>query len=143
MNTTGQLKRSKPKRLRKKDFVETYVRNSIIFDGETPSKEDISSAYNLGKNFGKRKRVKRNSEPEMSKEEFVATYVCNSQLWGETPNEEDMNREWDLIVIQRKYKELKGDEAKAVYLEKIEQEMKLRYLPGTRAKTEDDNRRLR
>jgi hypothetical protein len=129
MNTIPQIQRSKPKRLRKKEFVETYVRNNSLFDGETPTKADINSTYNLVKNFGKRKRLKRNSEPEMSKEEFFETYNRNSLLFGETPNEDEANRVWSLIVIQRIYKELKEDEAKAGYLQEIEQDMKLRYSP--------------
>ena len=127
----------KRKRLGKKEFAADYIRNSIVFYGEKPTKEDISRTYNIVKDFGKKKRAKRNSEPEMSKEEFVETIVRNNQFWDEPPTEEDINREWDLIVIRRKYNEVKGDEAKAAYLEKMEQEMKLRYPRGATPKTED------
>lgn len=118
----------KRKRLGKNEFAVEYVRNSILFDGETPTEEDINSTYNLVKNSGKRKRVKRNPEPELSKEEYFAMIVHSSQLlWGITPTEEDLDREWDIEVIRRTHKTLKGGKAKADYLENMGQIIKARY----------------
>lgn len=129
MNTIPQIQRSKPKRLRKKEFVETYVHNNSLFFDETPTKADINSTYNLVKNFGKRKRVKRNSEPELSKEEFFETYNRNSLLFGETPNEDEANRVWDLIVFERQYKSRRTKKRKEEFHLYIEQEMMRRYSP--------------
>jgi hypothetical protein len=41
------MKRSKPKRLSKEEFVAMYVRNSSLLFGETPSEEDINRSWDL------------------------------------------------------------------------------------------------
>ena len=130
----------KRKRLKKEEFIVDYVRNHTNFCGEPPTKEEINSAYNLVKNIGKRKRVKPTPEPEMSKEEFIALSVRNSQLlWGETPTEKDLNREWDLIVYERQYNAIRGktkkekEKKQQAFVEYMEQEMKRRYSPVSRA----------
>lgn len=129
-------KRSKSKRPKKVDFVKGYIFRSQFFYGEIPTKEDIDRTWVDVKNAGKKKRVKRNSKPEISKEEFIAECHRGSQMWNETPNEEEINRGWDLIVFERQYHAIRGktkkekEEKQRAFFEQTEQEMKRRYPSG-------------
>jgi hypothetical protein len=119
----------KPRRLSKKEFVETYVPNSSLFFGEKPTEEDINSSWQFVKNMGKRRRAKRKHEPEMSKEEFVETLSRNSSLLGMTTNEDEINRWWDLTKLERQYKSKRTKAEKAAFLKYMQQEMMRRYPP--------------
>jgi hypothetical protein len=125
----------KPKRLGKTEFVEEYVRNSILFGFGEPTKEDIDRTYILVKNSGKKKRVKRKTESVMSKEEHFAMNIRNSTLlFGEPPTEEELNKEWDMYKFQLQYRAIRGTKKqkevkRAAFMAVMEQEMMSRYSP--------------
>ena len=120
--------RVKPKRLGKKEWVEDYIRNSMIFYKEMPSKQDINRTYNEVKNAGKKKRVKPN--PEMSEDEHKAMIARNIQsMWGITPDEEEINRDWDQEQFDRQYRTIRGKQKKEAFLEYAASILKARYSP--------------
>lgn len=124
-------KLAKQKRLRKEEFVEQYVRMSILADGKEPPKDDIESAYIQEKNSGKKKRVKPKSEPELSKAEFVERHIHNSRFNAYDPNiEKEANRWWDLEQLDRKCKALRSKKKREAFRECAAQVIKDRYSPA-------------
>lgn len=84
----------------------------------------------------KKKRVQPKQEAPMSKEEYFETNIRNHSIfYGETPKEEDLNREWDIYRRDLQYHAIRGrtkkqtEKMKAAFAIATEQQLIARYAP--------------